>query len=178
MPKDTPIPFEITRILIPSGNYYKGRDRWQPDMIVIHATEGGRASVIQTFKTPVPPKSTHFMVCKTGEIVQFVATVDTAFGNGIQVNPTDPTVVARNKMPDSNPNLYTISIEHELLVDEVPTDAQYAASAALIRFLGTKWGIPLDTRHVIPHHAIDAAKTCPNNVDIAHLLTLAAGQCA
>lgn len=172
LPKNIEIPFPITRIQIPGSNFYKGRDKWVPDMIVIHATEGGRASVIQTFQSSKPPKSTHFMVCKTGEIVQFVATVDTAFGNGIQVSPTDPVVVSRNTLPNHNPNLYTISIEHELLKEEIPTPAQYAASAELLKFLSEKWDIPLDTEHVIPHHAIDAAKTCPNKLDIRHLLSL------
>lgn len=172
-PYDIPIPFLITRIQIPSANYYKGRDRWKPDMIVIHATEGNRASVIQTFQSTAIPKSTHFMVCKTGEIVQFVNTADTAYGNGIQVRPSDPVVLERNKS-GTNPNLYTISIEHELLKNEIPTAAQYAASAELLKYLSQKWSIPLDTDHVIPHHNIDAAKTCPNNVDIGHLLSLCA----
>lgn len=174
MPTNPPIPFDITTISIPAANYYKGRDKWKPDMIVIHATEGNRASVIATFRSTAVPKSTHFMVCKTGEIVQFVNTADTAYGNGIQVRPSDPTVLARNKLPNSNPNLYTISIEHELLKNEIPTAAQYAASAQLLKYLSEKWSIPLDTAHVIPHHNIDAAKTCPNNVDIGHLLSLCA----
>lgn len=174
LPNNTPIPFPITTVAIPAANYYRGRDKWVPDMIVIHATEGGRDSVIQTFQDTSIPKSTHFMVCKTGEIVQFVATINTAFGNGIQVNPTDPTVVARDQQSDSNPNLYTISIEHELMKGEIPTVAQYAASAALLKFLSEKWNIPLDTKHIIPHHAIDAAKTCPDGVNIDHLLAVAA----
>lgn len=175
-PKNVPIPFPITRVIIPKANYYVGRDKWTPDMIVIHATEGAKAGVISTFQNPKNEKSTHFLVCKTGEIVQFVASKDAAYGNGIQVKPRDPTVVARNKN-GTNPNLYTISIEHEILGMEVPTAAQYAASAALVKLMHDTWGIVLDTTHVIPHNAIDAAKTCPNNVDINHILALANGYC-
>lgn len=169
MPYDVPIPFEITRVFVPASNYYKGRDRWVPDMIVMHATEGNRKSVISTFQDKRTTKSTHFMVCKDGEIVQFVATTDTAFGNGILANPTDPTVLSR--LP-SNPNLYTISIEHELLGFEEPTVAQYAASAALLKFLSAKWKIMLDEKHVIRHETINGLKTCPNSLSIPHVLSI------
>ncbi len=101
--------------------------------------------------------------------MQFVATQNTAFGNGILVRPTDPRVVSR--LP-ANPNSYTISIEHELKIDEIPTDAQYAASAKLLKFLNQKWDIPLTRERVIPHYSINGAKTCPNKVDMQHLLGL------
>lgn len=175
-PKNIPIPFPITRVIIPGSNYQKGRDTWTPDMIVIHCTEGSRAATISTFQSTARPVSAHFLVCKTGEIVQFVASRDTAYGNGIQVRPRDPVVLARDKN-GINPNLYTISIEHEILGMEVPTKVQYAASAQLMKLMSDTWGIPLDSKHVIPHNAIDAAKTCPNNVDINHLLALANGAC-
>lgn len=166
-----PMP-EITRLYIPPNNYYVGRDKWKPDMIVIHATEGSRRSTINTFKNPSSERSAHFLVCKDGEIVQFVPTGDTAYGNGTIMNPTDPTVLERLVGHNGNPNLYTISIEHELLGHEDPTEAQYAASAALCKFIAAKWGFPLDTKHVIPHNTIHGGKTCPNSFDISHFLTL------
>lgn len=171
-----PIPFPITRLMVPPENFYKGRDGRSPDMIVIHATEASRASTIATFQdasgksNPAGNVSAHFLVCKTGEIVQFVLTTDTAYGNGTVINPTDPTVIARAGV---NPNLYTISIEHELLSGEVPTPAQYNSSANLLTYLSSEWDIPLNSVHVIPHHAIDANKSCPDGVDIVHLLDLA-----
>ena len=160
--------FPIEFIKVPEGNYRKGRTQ-DPDVIVMHITEGNRKSVIAEFTGPTQ-KSTHFMVCTDGKIVQFVSTGDTAFGNGVVDKPTSGIVLERK---GKNPNGYTISIEHEGYSLQDITPLQYKASATLVKFLAEKWGIPLDTTHVIKHREITGYKTCPGLLNVDKVLQMA-----
>jgi hypothetical protein len=42
-----------------------------------------------------------------------------------------------------------------------------------MKLCSDRWGIPLDLRHVIPHRAIYAAKTCPGRIEVSELVELA-----
>ena len=166
LPNDMPIPFPIVAKFVP--NYAVGRAGRIPDTIVIHIAEGMRDSVYQQFLNH--PFSTHFLVNQDGSIWQFVNTSNTAWGNGIVDNPTSETVLDR--LP-TNPNIYTISIEHEGFSKADINDVQYQASSSLVKFLSQKWGILLDATHVIPHHQIEYKKSCPGMIDVSRILMLA-----
>ncbi len=173
LPNNIAVPFPIAFKQVPSFAYYKGRDRWVPDMIVIHIAEGMRDSVWNTFRNPGQPKSSHFLTNQDGSIWQFVGTGDTAYGNGVVVAPSSPLVVHRLTLPDSNPNLYTISIEHEGFSTEDINDSQYESTAKLVAFLSKKWNILLDSEHVIGHHEIEKTKTCPGLISVGKIISMA-----
>lgn len=162
IPQDVPIPFPIEFKRVP--NFTPGRHRL-PDMIVIHIAEGMRDSVYQTFLNE--EKSSHFLVNKDGSIWQFVSTKDTAWCNGIVVNPIAGMVLAR--LPE-NPNDYTISIENEGFSTGSPTAAQIKTNIALVKFLCQKWQIPIDRTHIIRHEEIEASKTCPGRISVETII--------
>jgi hypothetical protein len=110
------------------------------------------------FRDPNAHKSAHYAVAHDGEIHQYVDESDTAFHAGIVINPTWSLL-----KPRTNPNFYTIGIEHEGHADDVWPEAQMSASAGLIAEIAARWDIPLDEDHVIRHHQIRASKTCPGN---------------
>ncbi len=166
IPKNIKEPFPITWVDIAPSNYRGGR-QMGPDMIVMHIAEGSRASVLAQFKNPASEVSAHFLVCKTGEVVQFVSTKDVAFGNGVIRKPVSEIVLTH---PATNPNEYSISIEHEGFATADITEAQYASSVKLVKFLAEKWSIPLDATHVIGHRQITGDRTCPGVVNIDRII--------
>lgn len=153
----------------PSANFRKGRAYgFHPEAIVIHIMDGSFGSGESVFRDPTTQKSAHYGVSKEAVVHQYVDENDTAFHAGIVVNPTWSLL-----KPKVNPNFYTIGIEHEGGPDDVWPDAQMSASAALVVQIAARWGIPLDTGHIIRHHQIRASKTCPGNVvQIEQLLSL------
>jgi hypothetical protein len=132
--------------------------------------EGTMESTLSWFRSPASKVSAHYGVGRDGEVVQYVRDEDTAWHAGRVLRPTAEMVLER---PGVNPNLWTIGIEHEGGADQEPTAAQLAASAELMKTLSDRWDIPLDLRHVIPHRAIYAAKTCPGRIEVSTLIQLA-----
>jgi hypothetical protein len=159
----------ITPLLL-SGNHASGRSGHRPEALVIHVMEGTMESTLSWFRSPVSKVSAHYGVSRAGEVVQYVRDEDTAWHAGRVLRPTAEMVLER---PGVNPNLWTIGIEHEGGADQEPTSVQLAASAELMAMLADRWTIPLDLRHVIPHRAIFAAKTCPGRIDVGTLVELA-----
>lgn len=170
LPNPTPIPAGITWVDIPTSNYHVGRTTNSPDVCVIHIGEGDKQSIISTFTDPSVQKSSHFLVCKDGSITQFVSTKNTAYCNGIVVNPVAELVLQR--LP-TNPNDYTFSIENEGISTIDITPAQYATNALILSYLHKAWNLPLDGTHVIRHRSIEASKTCPGLVDVEKILQMA-----
>src|SRR5258705_2539416 len=157
----------ISWIGCPDSNFRKGRPfGLRPEAVVVHIIDGTFAAGESVFRDPTTHKSAHYAVSRSGEIHQFVDEKDTAFHAGIVVNPTWALL-----KPRVNPNFYTIGIEHEGRPDDLWTEAQLSASAALIGQIVARWGIPLDDVQVIRHHQIRASKTCPGNwLQIGELL--------
>lgn len=166
LPNNIPIPFPIEFIDIPTSNYSVGRSQ-SPDCIVIHIAEASKQGVINAFKDPAYQKSSHFLVNKDGTITQFVGTANVAFGNGIVDHPVSELLLQR---PGINPNQWTISIEHEGFAAEDFTEAQYATTTKLVKYLHDKWNIPLDSTHVIRHREINGGKTCPGVVNVERII--------
>jgi glycosyltransferase involved in cell wall biosynthesis len=148
-----------------------GRRGLAPRAVVVHTTDGGFVGTRRWFADPASGVSSHYLVALDGTVVQFVDEADTAFHAGMA--PTAGVPV----LGDDPPNLCTLGIEFADEGDphsvERP-DAQYEAGALLLAGISRRWGIPLDHDHVVAHRLINPHKTCPGNLDLDHLVTLAA----
>jgi len=158
---------EIRRQPCAPGNFRSGRPPGiRPEAIVVHISTGTLASADDWFNDPAAKVSAHYIVAKSGIIHQYVDENDTAFHAGTVVQPSWTLI-----KPKVNPNYYTIGIEHEGGESDIWPDVQIATSAALIGSIASRWNIPLDENHIIPHHAIRATKTCPGSfIQISDLL--------
>lgn len=150
-------------------NFQRGRKGAFPvDTIVIHVTQGSAASVRAWFKNPAAQASTHYMVTRTGGIDQFVREADTAWGNGRVHNPKAQVVKDR---VGSNPNWWTISIEHEGTGLHDLTDPQRESSLWLMRDIRTRnHRIVFNRQHILRHDEIFALKSCPGAIDVDRLV--------
>ncbi len=135
--------------------------------MVVHTTDGTFAGTLAWFASPHSGVSAHYVVGLDGRIAEVVDEADTAYHAGMRPVATVPV------LGEDPPNLVTIGIEfaddgrpHDVL----RTDAQYRAGAMLLAGIAERWSIPLDRDHVLPHHCINPAKTCPGNLDIDRLL--------
>jgi N-acetyl-anhydromuramyl-L-alanine amidase AmpD len=119
--------------------------------IVIHITDGGANinGTISWFQNPAARVSSHYIVGQDGEVVQMVRHNDVAWHAG-------------------NANGDSIGIEHVANTRGLnPTDIQYCSSAALVNWLCTQYGIPMDRVHIVGHADADPNTThraCPNAV--------------
>lgn len=169
MPRNIPIPFEIEFIQIPPTNYRDREPGIFPDAIAIHIADGLKASVVATFKDPAVQKSSHFLVNRDGSITQFVNTSKVAYCTGNIDNPINELVLFRI----TNPNSWSLAIEHEGFGSVDITPAQYAATAKLVKFLHDKWGIPLDRTHIFGHREVFSKKICPGLINIDKIIQMA-----
>lgn len=138
-------------------NYTKGRNGRKPIAIVNHITAGKYPGCLSWLRNPASKASANYLVTKAGKILQLVRDEDTAWANGGVNKPSWPLY------DGTNPNRYTISIEHEALAGETLTEAQYQATLWLHRQLVAKHGIPVDRDHIIGHYRIDSVNraNCP-----------------
>jgi N-acetyl-anhydromuramyl-L-alanine amidase AmpD len=151
----------------PASNFRKGRpNAHRPEAVVVHIMDGSFAAGESVFLNHATQKSAHYGISTTGEVHQYVDEVDTAFHAGIVVRPVWDLL-----KPGVNPNFYTVGIEHAGRPDDVWPDTQLTASAALIGEIATRWNIPIDAQHIVPHHVIRNSKTCPGNwLDLKSLI--------
>ena len=132
-----------------SPNYSDRRGR-KIIAIVNHITAGLMPGTLSWLQNPAAKASAHYLVTKAGQIYQLVADDKAAWHAGI---------VAKANWPlydGSNPNYYTLGIEHESLAGEALTEAQYQATLWLHRQLVAKHNIPIDTDHIIGHYRLDS----------------------
>ncbi|MEN6326685.1 MAG: N-acetylmuramoyl-L-alanine amidase [Syntrophomonas sp.] len=139
---------EILQTLSP--NFTAGRKGRRIIAIVNHITAGLMPGTLSWLRNPAAKASAHYLISKNGEVFQLVKDEDTAWHAGI-VNQPDWALY-----DGSNPNYYTLGIEHEALAGEGLTEKQYQASLWLHRQLLKKWGIKLDRDHIIGHYRIDS----------------------
>lgn len=148
----------------------------RPEAIVIHIMAGSLAGTDSWFSDPISGVSAHYGIGKNGQVHQYVREEDTAFHAGTVDRPSWTGLKRTAAGVIVNPNYYTIGIEHEGKGNEVWTDAMTNASAELVAAIAARWGIPVDRAHVIKHHEIRHAKTCPGDTaPMDRLVTLAAG---
>lgn len=122
----------------PSANFWTGRGGISPKWIIDHGTAGPNAVAWLTSPDNTD-SSAHFVITVDGTVYQLVDTDDSAWGNGVLESGHDPWWTA-----DINPNLQTISIEHEKLdVNNANpiTDAQKKSSFALQTWLCNQYHI-------------------------------------
>ena len=133
-----------------AGNF-RPASRTSASRVVIHITDGSTTSgTVSWFKDPRAGVSAHYVVGRDGEVVQMVKHSDVAFH-------------AHGANGDS------IGIEHVARArpSTPPTETEYGASAALVRWLCDSFAIPLDREHILGHSEADpstAHKACPNSV--------------
>jgi N-acetylmuramoyl-L-alanine amidase len=140
----------------PTPNF-SSRDGRKIIAIVDHITAGTFPGCLSWMQNPVSQGSAHYLVTKLGRIIQLVKEGDKAWGNGVVNKPNW-------KLYDgTNPNLYTLSIEHEGQPRDIMPETQYQATLFLHKELTAKYGIPIDTDHIIGHYRIDSVNrpNCP-----------------
>lgn len=136
-----------------------------PEAWVNHIADGSFEGLASWFNVPADrhfsvggaflgASSTHFSVARDGRIQQHVAIQDTAFANGGIEGGFTSTLVAANGF--INPNLWTVSCEHEGFTGDIPTEAQFDSSTRLCARVFAS--------HIIPGGATDVA------IDRVHIL--------
>ncbi len=163
-------PFAIKRPIIGS-NFAVGRQGHRIRAVVLHIAAGSMANVFDTFNNPDKPVSAHFCVGKDGTLEQYVSIDDTAYGNGLGyqdgqwINPRGAPVKPtwQDLVPGLNPNLYTISVEHDGQPQEAWTRAMDAANTRLLQWIAQQCALTyIHKRTLIGHCEIDPSKpNCP-----------------
>jgi len=139
-----------------SPNQSVGRNGRNIIAIVDHITSGSFSGAVTWLCNPASQASAHHVVSRMGEIVQLVDESNRAWHAGIVKNPN------WSLYDGTNPNNYTIGIEHEGY-DGTLTELQYQATLWLHKMLMAKYGIPADNNHIIGHYRIDSVNrpNCP-----------------
>ncbi|WP_294011749.1 N-acetylmuramoyl-L-alanine amidase, partial [Streptomyces sp.] len=107
------------------------------DTIVIHDLETTYDAGVTGLANPTNPAATNYVMSSDGSVTQMVPTKDIAFQAG-----------------NYSTNLHSVGIEHEGYAVQGAawyTEAQYEATAYLVRYLATRFDIPLDRQHIIGH---------------------------
>ena len=116
------------------------------DMIVIHDIEGSYASAINVFQDPNRHGSAHYIVSYKGQVTQMVAEKNVAWHAG-----------------NWDYNTRAIGIEHEGYAGiNTYTSPEYYASARVVASICSRWGVPMDRKHVIGHNQVPD----PNNPNL------------
>jgi N-acetyl-anhydromuramyl-L-alanine amidase AmpD len=101
-------------------------------------------------QNPAAKASSHYLITKSGQIFQLVKDEDTAWHAGVVNQANWPLY------DGTNPNYYTLGIEHEALEGDALTETQYQATFWLHGVLIPKWAIPIDRDHIIGHYRLDS----------------------
>jgi hypothetical protein len=137
----------------------------KPVAIVCHIMQGTLAGCDSWFSDPRAQASANFGVGKGGEIHCYVDPDGTSspWANGKLAGQGAAVEVLLAEEGGVNPNLWTVSIEHEGMSGEALTPAQLAASAGLAAWLCAHFGIPADRLHLLGHYQFDAVMRahCP-----------------
>ena len=140
----------------------------KPTVIVDHVVAGSGKSCDNWFRSSGNAvSSAHFLVWEDGRVTQYVDIRNMAWANGLTVAkiPKAKASVVRAR-PNTNPNKYTISIEHAGYTGKL-TEAQKEASIELHRWIRDEVlrifqvEIPFNRTHIIGHFEIDT-KGKPN----------------
>ncbi|WP_345654100.1 N-acetylmuramoyl-L-alanine amidase [Streptomyces siamensis] len=119
------------------------------DTIVIHDTESSYEAAVTTFQQPKTSAAHYVMRSSDGAVTQMVPTKDLAFHAG-----------------NYSTNMHSIGIEHEGYAAHGAawyTEAQYEATAELVKYLAARFQIPLDRQHIIGHDNVPG----PNSTSVA-----------
>jgi N-acetyl-anhydromuramyl-L-alanine amidase AmpD len=133
------VDFRGARWVAASTANYRRADRpddYAIDRVVVHVTQGSRASAVKAFQDPGHKAAAHYIVGQDGRVTQMIRELDVAFHAG-----------------NWEYNEHSVGIEHEGFVDRPQdfTAAMYAASARLTAGICRRYGIPVDREHIIGH---------------------------
>lgn len=128
-----------------SSNYtVSSRESSYPiNYVIIHTTQGSYSGTISWFQNPSAQVSAHYVVkSSNGAVTQMVREKDVAWHAG-----------------NWTYNTQSIGIEHEGFVEQDGwyTEAMYQSSAAIVRSVTAKYGIPRDRSHIIGHNEVPGA---------------------
>ena len=164
-------PFAAKRPISPN-NYDVGRSGQTVTAVVMHIAAGSMAGIFPTFNDPNRLASAHFAIGKDGKIEQYVSIDDTAYAVGMRYkdgnwyNPrgvlTNPTWTGLQ--PPINPNLYTISVEHEGQPEDQWTQPMYDSNNRLLQWIAMQINITyVPHQTLIGHYEIDPVDrpNCP-----------------
>lgn len=140
----------------PSPNFKVGRKGRKIIAIINHITDGLMPGTLLWLRNSAAKVSSHYLVTKSGQVLQLVKDTDTAYHAG-NVNKPNWSLY-----DGTNPNFYTLGIEHETLSGENLTELQYLATLELHTELVKKWGITIDQDHIIGHSRLDSIN-CRND---------------
>ena len=162
----------VTKRPITTNNYDVGRSGQKVKAVVLHIAAGSMMGIFPTFNDPNRLASAHFAVAKNGTIEQYVSIDDTAYGVGMRfkdgnwynprgklAKPTWPGL-----QPPLNPNLYTISVEHEGQPEDQWTPQMYDANNRLLQWIAKQCSLSYVPRQtLIGHFEIDPVDrpNCP-----------------
>jgi len=142
----------------PSANKWTaGRPDGNPNVIVIHDTEGGWDASVATLQND-GGKSVHYIVDADGSRVgQFVHEADTAWHAG-----------------NWYWNTHSVGIEHVgFVADPSYHPALYTKSASLVQSIRSRWQVPLDRAHIVGHYQIpngnriaEDSPACTEHIDV------------
>ncbi|WP_213997200.1 MULTISPECIES: N-acetylmuramoyl-L-alanine amidase [Tepidanaerobacter] len=140
-----------------SPNYTSGRKGKKIIAIVNHITAGDYPGCLSWMQNPKAQASAHYLITKAGKILQLVKESDTAWHAGAVNKPN------WKYYDGTNPNYYTIGIEHEGFPETGITEAQYQATLWLQKQIIQRYDIPIDSDHIIGHYRIDSVNrpNCP-----------------
>lgn len=142
---------------------------YSPQAIVLHIMEGTLAGTDAWFNDPKAQVSAHFGVGKDGTIHQYIYESNAAWANGVIEPGASAGILAANNW--QNPNLYTLSIEHEGKSGDGMTGAQLVASTKLAAWLFATFmpDVPINSSSIIRHAAISpkSRANCPGYSDSA-----------
>jgi N-acetyl-anhydromuramyl-L-alanine amidase AmpD len=136
------------------------------DKVVIHITDGGPSlrNCVERFCKAETKASPHFVVARDGTVMQLVQ-LDRAAWHASGWNDQSIGIEHIARTPGELKNWPKLSRETRRKLVEcdedadattdpglLPTEAQIAASAALVSWLCAKLGLPCDRRHVVGHY--------------------------
>jgi N-acetyl-anhydromuramyl-L-alanine amidase AmpD len=104
--------------------------------VLVHDTEGGWNASVATLQND-PGKSVQYIIDIDGRVGQFLSEETLAWHSG-----------------NSYYNARSVGIEHVGYSTKPYPEAEYAASAKLVDYLATKYGIPRDRAHIIGHDQV------------------------
>jgi hypothetical protein len=122
------------------GNFTKAhRSPQSIDRVVVHVTEGSFWGSVRWLKSRRAHASSHYVVARSGRIVQLVHLSDIAWHAG-----------------HWGTNEQSVGIEHEGFTygPNGFTDAQYRASARLAAWIARRALMPIDRKHLIGHRDV------------------------
>jgi len=129
----------------------EGRGGHQVIAIVNHIMQGTLAGTDAWFNNPAAKASAHFGIGRDGTIHQYVKLGNAAWANGAVRSPSWPLL-----KKGVNPNLYTVSIEHEGYSGDKLTPEQYQATLALHKWLIEELDLEVNRDTIIGHYRIDS----------------------